>query len=218
MEQLPGIAGAAGHVDWTCAKKMVEPIYQAYHGVHDVAMAILSGELELHDGYDLILIRRAGLLCRTGFRALGVSKPEDRALMRLLCMGGAADLETAELYDAALASLDPSTKGSLVHTLNIDGSIDEPAVQPTYVPAMLARGVGTAQSSTPDQRKRALCSLLRYLAHVLAVMEKLVGPIAVIERSVLGTLKDIMEGREFQENPSILETVTVPKNEVAKVS
>ena len=217
MEQLLDIAGAAGHIDWTCAKKLIEPIYQAYHNVHDVATAIISGDLSLRDGYDLILIRRGDLLRRTGFRTLDIRKPEDRALMRLLCMGSVADRETAELYDAAWASIDQSTKDSLVHTLNIDGSVAEPAVQPTYMPAMLTSGVGTAQSRTPDQRKRALQSLLQYLARVLTVTEKPHEPIVVIERSVLGTLKDVMEKQEFQENPRILETVPIPKDEVAKM-
>jgi hypothetical protein len=217
MEQLLDIAGAAGHIDWTCAKKLIDPIYQAYHNVYDVATAIISGDLGLRDGYDLILIRRGDLLRRTGFRALEVRKPEDRALMRLLCMSGAADRETAELYDAAWASFDPSTKSSLVHTLNLDGSVAEPAVQPTYMPAMLARGLGTAQSRTLDEKKSVLQTLLRYLARVLTVTKKPIEPISVIERSVLGTLKDVIEKQEFQENPSILETVPVPKDEVAKV-
>jgi hypothetical protein len=217
MEQLLDIAGAAGHIDWTCAKKLIEPIYQAYHNVYDVATAIISGGLGLRDGYDLILIRRGDLLRRTGLRALEIRIPEDRALMRLLCMGGVADRETAELYDAAWASLDHLMKGTLVYTLNLNGSVAEPAVQPTYMPAMLARGVGTAQSRTLDERKRALQSLLRYLARVLTVTEKPNEPISVIERSVLGTLKDVVEKQEFQENPGILETVPVPKDEVAKV-
>jgi hypothetical protein len=217
MEQLLDIAGAAGHIDWTCAKKLIEPIYQAYHNVYDVAMAIISGDLGLRDGYDLILIRHCDLLRRTGFRALEVRKPEDRALMRLLCMGGAADRETAGLYDGAWASLDQSTKGTLVHMLNLDGSVAKPAVQPTYMPAMFAKGVGTTQSRTLDERKRVLQSLLRYLARVLDVKEKPNEPVSVIERSVLGTLKDVMEKEEFQGKPSILETMPVPKDVVAKV-
>ena len=218
MEQLLDIAGAAGHSDWTCAKKLTEAIYQAYRDVYDVATAIISGDLDLRDGYDLILIRRGDLLRQTGFRALDVRKPEDRALLRLLCMGSVADQEMAELYDDVWASCDESTKDSLVHMLNLDGSVLEPAVQPTYMPAMLTRGVGTVESRTTDRRKRTLNSLLRYLARVLTVIEKLDKPIIVIERNVLGTLKDVMGTQDFEENPEILESVPVPKDEVAKMA
>ena len=222
MEQLLDIAGAAGHVDWTCAKKLIEPIYQAYHNVYDVATGIISGDFGLRDGYDVILIRRAELLRKTGFRALDVKRPDDRSLMRLLCMGGAADLETAELYDAAFGSLDQSTKNSLVENLNRDGSVAQPAVQPTYIPAMLAKGVGNTESGSPDKKKEALQSLLRYLARVLTFTDNPNQPSepsspCVIERSVLGTLKDVLDNKEFKEDPSILRDVAVPKDEVAKM-
>ncbi|KAK5333675.1 hypothetical protein LTR43_012655, partial [Exophiala xenobiotica] len=30
MEQVLDLAGASGHEDWTCARKMIEPIFQWY--------------------------------------------------------------------------------------------------------------------------------------------------------------------------------------------
>lgn len=38
MEQLLDFAGAAGHVDHTCALKLIEPVFQAYKNVHGVAL------------------------------------------------------------------------------------------------------------------------------------------------------------------------------------
>ena len=121
------------------------------------------------------------------------------------------------MYDAAWTSLGQSTKNSLIHTLNLNGFVLESAVQPTYMPAMLAKSVVTARLRTPDQMKKVLQSLLRCLARVLTITEKLNEPITVIERSVLETLKDVIENQEFQADPSILETVPVPKDEVAKM-
>jgi hypothetical protein len=57
--------------------------------------------------------------------------------MRLLCMAGIADVEAAKLFDETWDTLDSVTKKSLIHSLNIDGSVAEPAVQPTYMPALL---------------------------------------------------------------------------------
>lgn len=215
MEQLLDIAGAAGHVDWTCAKKLIEPIYQAYHNVYNVATSIISDNMSLRDGYDIILVQRAKLLQAAGFRVLDVHKPEDRALMRLLCMAGAANLETAGLYDDVFSSLDPSTKGSLIHTLNLDGTAAEPAVQPTYMPAMLSTGIESAKSQA--QKKAALKSMLRYLARVLSVKAMPSEPVSVIERSVRETLKDVLEGEGFKVDPDILNTVAVPQDKVAKM-
>jgi hypothetical protein len=217
MEQLLDIAGAAGHMDWTCAKKLIEPIYQSYHNVYDVATGIISGRLGLRDGYDIILIRRGELLEKTGFRSLSVQKPEERALMRLLCMGGVANLETAELYDDAFFTLDAKTLETLVPKLNIDGSVAQPAIQPTYMPAMLARGINNTPIGSFEERKRALQSLLRYLARVLTVTKKPKEPISVIERNVILALKDVLGGEKFKVNPDVLENVAVPKDEVAKM-
>ena len=61
------------------------------------------------------------------------------------------------------------------------------------MPAMLAKSVVTARLRTPDQMKKVLQSLLRCLARVLTITEKLNEPITVIERSVLETLKDVIE-------------------------
>ncbi|KAK5550351.1 hypothetical protein LTR46_011645 [Exophiala xenobiotica] len=62
MEQVLDLAGAPGHEDWTCAKKMIEPIFQSYRNVHDVAHAIISGKTGLREGYDIILTQKLGLL------------------------------------------------------------------------------------------------------------------------------------------------------------
>jgi hypothetical protein len=216
MEQLLDISGAAGHMDWTCAKKLIEPIFEAYHNVYDVAKSIISGGLGLRDGYDLILVRRCNMLNKRGFRALNVKDPQDRALMRLLCMGGVASLDTAQLYDAAWRSLDRSTKDSLIHSLNIDGSITEPAVQPTYMPALLVEGVNASGPRTRDEKEKTLQSILHYLARVMTVKEKPNGSTSIIKRSVLSLVQDVVGDPAFLADPDILQKMDVPPSAVAK--
>jgi hypothetical protein len=217
MEQLLDIAGAEGHMDWMGGKKLIEPIFEAYRNVYDVATGIISGRLSLREGYDLILTRRAKLLREKGFRVLDVKDPQDRALMRVLCMGGVAGLETARLYEASWASLESSVRQSLVKSLNVDGSLAEPAVQPTYMPALLAAAVdvGEKEAGNQDTRQKALQSALRYLSRVMTIAKKPPGPVTVIECSVLEVLKDVVQSSEFRSNPGILDTVAVPESVVA---
>ncbi|KAJ0381942.1 hypothetical protein COL922a_013537 [Colletotrichum nupharicola] len=167
MQQLLDISGAAGHEDWTSAKKLIQPIAEAYRNVYEVAMGIISDDQGLREAYDVILVRRSEMLHRNGFRSLHVTQPEDRALMRLLCMGGVSDAVLAGVYWSAWEMLDDRTKGNLVHSLNVDGSVAEPAVQPTYFPAMLAQGLRGAMELSREEQMRRLQSMLRYVRPIL---------------------------------------------------
>ncbi|KAJ0300309.1 hypothetical protein Brms1b_012879 [Colletotrichum noveboracense] len=216
MQQLLDIFGAAGHEDWTCAKKFIQPIAEAYQNVYEVAVGIVSGDQGVREAYDVILSRRSEMLHRKGFSSLHVTQPEDRALMRLLCMGGVSDVERAELFWSAWEILDERTKSSLVHSLNVDGSVAEPAVQPTYFPAMLAQGLGGARVVSRDDQMRRLQSMLRYLSRVMTLTEEQHDQVVVIERSVLWVVKDTVQSCAFQEDPTILERTDIPRSAVAK--
>jgi hypothetical protein len=65
-------------------------------------------------------------------------------------MGGVVNKETADFYDISWASLNDSAKSSLVYTLNLDGLGTEPAVQPTYFPALLKKGYRSCAVQTPQ--------------------------------------------------------------------
>ncbi|KAK9855087.1 hypothetical protein MYU51_003511 [Penicillium brevicompactum] len=200
MEQLINIAGGAGHMDWTCAKKLIDPIFDSHRNVYDACEGIIAGDLTVRSGYDLVLIRRAELLRDNNVRVYHVEdKLEDRALIRLLCMGNVTTAEKAFLYEGAWCALEDPIRETLVKSLNLDGQRSEPAVQPTYIPALL--------DLIKDEN--ALITL-RYLAQVLSARD--VGdPLAVvIERSVYMVLKEVIGSKEFQDDPSILEMVDVP--------
>ncbi|KAM6519041.1 hypothetical protein FALCPG4_012695 [Fusarium falciforme] len=221
-EQLLDVSGAAGHMDWTCAKKLIEPILDAYRNVYGVALQVLAGQLEPQAARDVILVRRARKLEAKGFRQLSTQEPSERALMRLLCLGGVVDLETAELYGEvwdSFVSHERYGAGSLIHTLNLGGSEAEPAVQPTYMPALLAQalageGPGGGRPKTRIEQRMALESAMRYLDRVMSVdpggLTGLSGKAIVVERNVVDVVKGVMQSRQFRDDPSVLDTVDVP--------
>ncbi|KAK7427766.1 hypothetical protein QQZ08_005704 [Neonectria magnoliae] len=221
-EQLLDVSGAAGHMDWTCARKLIEPILDAYRNVYDVALQVLAGQLEPQAARDVILVRRARMLQAKGFRHLRTEEPNERALMRLLCLGGVADLETAELYDEVWDGLVSQDKtgdaADLVHRLNTGGSETEPAVQPTYMPALLAQalsgeGPGGGRPKARVELRTALESALRYLGRVMRVEPgswKGGGPAIVVERNVVDVVRLVMQSRQFRDDPSVLDEVDVP--------
>ncbi|CAP92592.1 hypothetical protein E8E15_005115 [Penicillium rubens] len=206
MEQLLDIAGAAGHMDWTCAKKLTQPIFDSYRNVYDVCEGVIAGTLTVRSGYDLILIRRAKFLRDKDVRRFQVEEnPGDRALMRLFCMGNVTTQEKALLYEDAWRALEDPVRETLANALNLDGRRSEPAVQPTYMPALLDR----------IQDVNALVCTLRYLAQVLSATDDADPSAVVIERSVYSALKQFVESDEFREDPTILERVEVPDGVVA---
>ncbi|KAI1412535.1 hypothetical protein F5Y13DRAFT_43965 [Hypoxylon sp. FL1857] len=211
-EQLLDIAGAAGHLDWTCAKKLTQSNFDAYRTVYDAGMGIVRDGLSLRAGYDLVLKRRLDLLREKGFRSLDLRNEGDRALARILCMGSVADLSTAELYNRAWTSLEDDIRHSLRKSLNIDGSVAEPAVQVTYIPALITQAVDAGGPGTLEAKERALRSALHYLCRVMSAPGKPDGPVSVIERNVLSTLKEVVQTPEFRENPTILERAAIPES------
>lgn len=214
IQQLLDISGAAGHEDWTCAKKFIQPIAKAYQDVYEVAEAIISGERGLRDAYDVILVRRGNMLHEKGLGELDVQRHDHRAFLRLLCMGGVSDLDKADFYLSVWEKLEDDTKSSLIHTLNVDGSFSEPAVQPTYMPAMLTQGVGEVDSAPREIRTQRLRHILRYLSRVMNLESEWPDHTAVVERSVLWVLKGVVQSDAFREDPTILESTKIPETAI----
>ena len=161
MEQILDVAGAAGHIDHTCAKRLIEPVFQAFKTVLDVELEIIGGKSNLREGYDKVLTNRGDMLARSGFRRLTVHEPEQRALLRLLTMGRTADKEQAELFSNSFDHLDDQNRKLLVEGLNIDGNMDETAVLPYYMPAILSEGLENIQDLPQNEKERAVTALMR---------------------------------------------------------
>ncbi|KAJ9609882.1 hypothetical protein H2200_006211 [Cladophialophora chaetospira] len=223
MEQVLDLAGAAGHEDWTCAKKMIEPIFQSYRNVYDVAHGIIQQQMPLREGYDIILRRKLELLHRAGYaRNFDIGKREDRALMRLFCLGNTSNAENADVFYTAFTERIPEeTREQLTHGLNIDGSIEEPAVQPTYIPAMLTKAIGNTASGSQEGKIKAVTAMLRYLGRCMVVepsnVEKLPKGVTVIERDVRKIIP-VLESEEFKRDPDVLDKESIPDDQVANMA
>ncbi|KAK5188582.1 hypothetical protein LTR92_011391 [Exophiala xenobiotica] len=223
MEQVLDLAGASGHEDWTCAKKMIEPIFQSYRNVYDVAHAIISGKTGLREGYDIILTRKLDLLHQAGYqRDFDIQNPSDRALMRLFCLGNTSNAQHAEMYFTAFTERIPeATRQTLVHGLNLDGTVEEPAVQTTYLPAMLTKAVGNTVGGEDKEKLMALAAMLRYLARCLVVdkshLERLPQGVTVIERDVK-KIVPVVESEEFRNDPDVLDKQEIPEDQVANMA
>ncbi|KAI1295998.1 hypothetical protein F5Y03DRAFT_371064 [Xylaria venustula] len=218
MELLLDVAGASGHEDWTCARTLMQPVLEAYRNGYEAAQGVISGAMSLRDAYDLILVRRGQMLHSKGFRQLEIADADDRALMRLMCMGRVTSLSTAQLYESVWLALDSASRASLVSDLNVDGSADQPAVIATYAPALLTTGVDAGGAGSSDEKRKRLQSLLRYLARVLTLDSTPAHSSAVVlERNLLSVVH-VAKSDEFRANPEILEGEAVPDGVVAQTT
>lgn len=220
MEQILDVAGAAGHVFSDGIKNMIEPVFQAFKIVHEVSLQIIRGKCTLREGYDHILTRRGQLLEGQGFRRLNVSRPDDRALLRLLTMGRTATLQQAELFDLAFGDLDENHRHLLIDGLNIDAIEDnETAVLPYYMPAMIAETLRSTRDC--ENQQAALTSLMRYLARVLRWTDNETYTLEPVKEGS-STLRPLhipatsafqqKEGRVFERNmSSARETISSPE-------
>ncbi|KAL4937776.1 hypothetical protein BDV06DRAFT_215635 [Aspergillus oleicola] len=159
LEQILDIAGALGHKDDTCAALLLEPTYQSYRAVYEVAINILPDCMEYQDRYTAILSRRMETL------ALDVQNPEHRAVMRLLCIWNT--LVRSTVYDG----LSSGMRAALVAGLGVDREDGRPAVQATYALAICSAAIRGSQDNSLKEQRRALAAVFRYLARVHSAIE-----------------------------------------------
>ncbi|EXJ71500.1 uncharacterized protein A1O5_05308 [Cladophialophora psammophila CBS 110553] len=223
MEQILDLAGASGHEDWTCAKKMIEPIFQSYNNVYDVAHGIIQAKMGVREGYDIILTRKLELLHKAGYsRQFNVKELADRALMRLFCLGNTSNPDNADVFYIAFTErISDEIRERLVQGLNVDGSIGAPAVQPTYMPAMLTKAVGSTLNGSQEEKIKAVTAMLRYLARCMVVeassLKKLPLGVTVVERDVR-KIGPVLDSDEFKRNPDILDREDIPEDQIANMA
>jgi hypothetical protein len=225
MEQILDVAGAHGHLDARGAKNFIEPVFQAFKTVHEVSVDIIAGKSNPRQGYDKVLTKRGHMLSIKGFRRLSVSDREERAMLRLLTMGRTSDLEQAELFTKAFDALDKQNKDELVAGLNIDGNVNETAVLPYYMPAIISTALENTKNSDDESKQQALTSLMRYLARVLGSAHhdvpgtpggSLIGgevPGIIIERN-MSKAQDFINSTEFKLNPDSLDGLAIPDGQI----
>lgn len=226
LEQVLDVAGASGHLYSKGSKNFIEPVFQAFKTVHEVSTDIIEGRSTLREGYDKVLTKRGNMLYGKGFRRLSVSNDEERALLRLLTMGRTADVEQAKLFSNAFHALAKQDKDKLVAGLNVDGNVNETAVLPYYMPAILSKTLETTRDSGQEGRRKALTSLMRYLAKVLEkgsslqVVPEDIGftisgevPGIIIERN-MSKAQEVISSPEFKLNPDLLDQLDIPDGQV----
>ncbi|OAP57950.1 hypothetical protein AYL99_07040 [Fonsecaea erecta] len=224
MEQILDVAGALGHLDPRGSKSFIEPVFQAFKTVHEVSLDIIAGRSNPRQGYDKVLTKRGNMLYIKGFRRLSVSDQEDRALLRLLTMGRTTNKEQAELFSKAFNALDKRNKDQLVTGLNVDGN-NETAVLPYYMPAIISTTLENTKDSDEETKRRALTSLMRYLAKVLGnpgndltAVPEYAGyagevPGIIIERN-MSKAQDVINSAEFKNNPDLLDALDIPDGQI----
>lgn len=228
MEQMLDVAGAHGHVNSDGAVNLTQPVFDTFQTVHDVSVKIISHDMALREAYDQVLKRRNRLLVNVGFRRLSVGQVEDRALLRLLTMGRTVDRDQAELFAEAFEDLDDKNRRTLIEGLNINGDVNERAVLPYYMPAVLADVLQTTESCTKPERRRALTSIMRYLAKVYEQSPKadvvVTGgdspstptsssseavPGVVVEHNMM-IVRNVIKSADFAKNPDQLDDLDIP--------
>jgi hypothetical protein len=226
MEQMLDISGAQGHVNSDGAMSMIQPVFEAFQTVHYVSLKVINEGMELRKAYDLVLKKRNNLLIGVGFRRLSVNNDRDRALLRLLTMGRTVDKDQAELFSEAFDQLDSEDQHALIKGLNIDGDVNERAVLPYYMPAVIAETLSKTKSRSNEHRRQAVTSIMRYLAKVFKQSPSAVlltnspsssptggaqpsVPGVVIEHNMKKVLEFVNTDR-FAENPDTLDELDIP--------
>jgi hypothetical protein len=112
-----------------------------------------------------------------------------------------------------------------VKGLNVDGEVDERAILPYYMPAVLAETLQRTKARSKEHRRRALTSVMRYLAKVFDQSPKAVmggdsptsmvsdvsWPVGgvVIEHNMKMVL-DFIQTDKFAEDPDWLDELDIP--------
>jgi hypothetical protein len=137
-------------------------------------------------------------------------------------MNNAVDALDADLVLDAFNAISDEMRHSLVHSLNIDGSLEEPAVQPTYIPAMFKTAIRVTKTNSRTEKTKALAAVFRYLVRALRVdmievRKKFPKGVVVIERDMRMVLLHHLKCKDFVQNPDMLDSVEIPASEIAKI-
>ncbi|KAK5087739.1 hypothetical protein LTR70_006840 [Exophiala xenobiotica] len=215
MELFLDVAGARGHVDHEGAATMTEPTFQGYMEARIQSLNVVEGHLQPEQAYERMLQHRLRMLSNAGYRGdFDIRSPKVSAKARLFCMGRVADATTATLYDDVYEGLPPYIRGRLERGLSLHA---RPAVQPTYMPAMLSWVRGPSLGLREEQ----LAVLLTYLSRVLDLTEEnLPHDVEIVERDVKGILEPLVQSDAFRKDPYsiVSDNTELPEMEIAKRS
>ncbi|KAK5202434.1 hypothetical protein LTR41_011819 [Exophiala xenobiotica] len=124
-------------------------------------------------------------------------------------------------FTAFTERIPEATRQSLVHGLNLNGTVEEPAIQTTYIPAMLNKAVGNTVSGQDEEELEAVTAMLCYLARCLVVhrsgLEQFPPGSTVIETGVK-EIVPVLKSAEFRNEPNVLKKEECPRDQVADMA
>lgn len=206
MVTLLDVAGAAAHNNANGCLVMVESVYQGYMSALRALNGLVNGDINSERAcYDQVLSNRATALESKGYEKLFTDNDEQRALLRLFCMGRVDNPTQANFFKKAFHELPAEQREQMVNGLNVDGIDDGKAILPYYAPGLMSEVLRSFRGKDEKTVINALSAFLRFLARVLDGTKKQPGtPGSVIERD-LAFVQGTINGSEFRDNPSILD-------------
>lgn len=212
MVTLLDVAGAAAHRNAHGCIVMTESVYQAYVPAIEAVRGFIQGTIpDERSCYNQVLAARAQSLHGKGFDLLSTDNTQERALLRILCMGRVDNKELATCFNSAFTQLPDGSRQSLVDGLSVDGVDDDVAVLPYYAPGLLAevlRNVNDRNDSVAVIR--AVSAFMQFLARVYAGSRpQSETRDAVIERD-LSFAQHVIKSGDFANDPFLLVHVDIP--------
>lgn len=210
MVSLLDVAGAAAHSNARGCLVMTETIYQGYMTTIETLKKFIQGEIPSERAcYDQFLTDRAKSLHLKGYELLLTDNAEERALLRIFCIGRVDSKQSADLFKKAFAALSTTEKDNLVNGLNVDGVNDGTAILPYYAPGLTAEVLRGVRGKEEPVIIQALSAFMMFLSRVMEETKPEPNTSGVIERD-LSFVQDLIKSNGFKDDPYVLDKVQLP--------
>ena len=210
MVTILDVAGAAAHSDARGCLVMTENIFQGYMTTIETLQKFIQGEIPSERAcYDQVLTDRAKSLHLKGCELLSTDNAEQRALLRIFCMGRVDSKQLADAFTKSFTALPATEKKNLVQGLNVDGLNDGTAILPYYAPGLTAEVLRGVRGKEEPLLVEALSAFLRFLAKVMEERKAVSNTSGVIERD-LWFAQDVIKSSSFKDDPHVLDNVQLP--------
>ena len=208
---LLDVAGAAGHRDPRGCVVMTERVFQSYMSTIRALDDFRTGVIPTPRAcYDQILSSRAEVLHQEGFDLLSTDIRQERALLRLLCMGRVESKELAKEFKQAFELLPVDAKQNLVNRLNIDGIDDGIAVVPYYAPGLISEALKASAVQAGPAACPVLLAFMQFLAAVLDAPKLQTGTSSSLIELDLSFALNTIKSDQFKKDPKVLGEIKFP--------
>lgn len=212
MVTLLDVAGAAAHSDARGCLVMTESVFQGYMTTIETLKKFTQNSSEIPSEracYDLVLADRAKSLHLKGYELLSTDNKEERALLRIFCIGRVDSKQSADVFKKSFAELSTTERDNLIRGLNVDGLSDGIAILPYYAPGLTAEVLRRVRGREDHFIVQALSAFLRFLARVLEETKTEPNTSGVIERD-MSFVQNVIKSDSFKDNPHVLDNVQLP--------